>query len=271
VLFYVPFAALVSSPPSVDPPRFLVNDYNIAYIPSAAILKQCFQRQRAKRLNGKRKLLAVGNPLGDLPGSETEVKKVASLFDNATLLIGESITRDTILNLLSEDPDVVHFATHAVIDEKSPLFSYLVLGKNDRLSRDLTPVRGLDVIRDNSNLLMAHELFNLNCDHLSLVTLSACQTAGGRLARGEGIIGMTRAFMKAGASSMLTSLWQIDDRAAQKLMTLFYDHWLHKGETKARALRQAQLTLINNLTADKAIKYPHPYLWAPFILTGNFR
>lgn len=97
-----------------------------------------------------------------------------------------------------------------------------------------------------------------------LVTLSACETGLGQELRGEGIVGLTRAFFYAGTPSVLVSLWKVDDASTAELMTDFYEHLRKTGERdKAAALRQAQLKLIN------ANRYAHPYYWASFILQGR--
>jgi len=104
----------------------------------------------------------------------------------------------------------------------------------------------------------------LNAD---LVTLSGCKTGLGKLSRGEGLIGLTRAFLYAGASSLLVSLWSVDE-STSKLMKHFYQN-LRKGQNKAAALRNAKLKLLK--TRRNGISFAHPYLWAPFILVGQNR
>jgi CHAT domain-containing protein len=106
-----------------------------------------------------------------------------------------------------------------------------------------------------------YEIFNLKLN-AELVVLSACETGLGKEVRGEGLIGLTRAFLYAGTPSVAVSLWKVEDRSTAELMARFYRH-LKDGRTKAGALRQAQLDLIG----DK--KFAHPYYWAPFVLVGE--
>jgi CHAT domain-containing protein len=105
------------------------------------------------------------------------------------------------------------------------------------------------------------EIFGLDL-HASLVVLSACETALGKLTRGDELTGLTRAFIYAGTPSVITTLWQVNDRASYELMREFYQN-LKSGRNKAEALRQAQLTTLQ--------KYPHPYYWAAYQLTGEAR
>jgi len=265
VLFYLPFAALFS-----PDDKFLIQDYNIAYAPSAAILKYSLETRKASIPADSTKLLAVANPTLDLPYSEKEVRTIAKMFNIADTLIGSRVSEDTVVKCLNKDYHIIHLATHAIIDERSPLFSYLVLGSIDTLNQDTLLAESSSIFDTRDNRLLTYEIFNLNLSAASLVTLSACETAGGRLFLGEGMIGLTRAFMKAGASSVITTLWDIDDKFTQKIMTTFYEQNLKKGMTKAQALRTAQLDMIEYMWKDRIIKFPHPNYWAAFNLTGDF-
>ena len=144
----------------------------------------------------------------------------------------------------------VHFATHGLIDEEKPDLSSLVLTRNENSSDD--------------GLLQATEIFNLNL-HADLVVLSACQTGLGKLVRGEGMIGLTRAFMYAGAPSVLASLWSVSDISTATLMGAFYENLINKNLNKTDALRKAQLTMIRDE------KFAHPFYWAPFIIIGDWK
>ncbi len=109
-------------------------------------------------------------------------------------------------------------------------------------------------------MLTVSDVYGLDLKKADLVVLSACQTQLGVLSRGDDVVGLTRAFIYAGAPSVISSLWSVDDQATGLLMTSFYKH-LRSGMSKAAALRAAQ--------ADTRAAYPHPYYWAAFVLTGD--
>ena len=98
-----------------------------------------------------------------------------------------------------------------------------------------------------------------------LIVLSACQTGLGKMVRGEGMIGLTRAFMYAGASSVLVSLWSVSDVSTSKLMEKFYENLVVKNQDKAEALRRAQLSML------ETERFSHPFYWAPFVLIGDWQ
>jgi CHAT domain-containing protein len=143
----------------------------------------------------------------------------------------------------------IHFATHGLLDEKQPELSGLVLTRTPGSRED--------------GLLQVYEIFNLELD-ADLVVLSACDTGLGNAVGGEGLLGVTRALLYAGAHSVVVSLWQVDDTSTPDLMVGFYRH-LDKAGDKAEALRQAKLTMIHEK------RFAHPFYWAPFILIGESR
>jgi CHAT domain-containing protein len=122
--------------------------------------------------------------------------------------------------------------------------------------------------KTEDGFLHTYEVYNL-CFNADLVTLSACETGLGKLSRGEGLIGLTRAFMYAGTPSVLVSLWSVDESTAA-LMKIFYQN-LKEGMSKAEALRQAKLKLLHTRvkTRDGEMSFAHPFLWAPFVLVGE--
>ena len=136
----------------------------------------------------------------------------------------------------------LHIASHGTFNADSPLTSALLLAKD----------------AENDGTLTVGELYSmrLNAD---LVTLSACETGLGKIANGDDVVGLTRGFLYAGSRSIVASLWKVDDEATAYLMTRFYGAL--KGTSKREALRLAQL--------ETRKKYPHPYYWAAFQLTGE--
>jgi CHAT domain-containing protein len=178
----------------------------------------------------------------------------------------------------------IHFATHGLISERQPQYSGLILSRpQDEDQRPSLSVASspLSVVKDKDKeqqttdhgprttdtvedgLLQVYEIFNLKLD-ADLVVLSACRTGLGQEVKGEGLVGLTRAFMYAGAPSLVVSLWEVADQSTAELMVKFYQQLDRAGE-KAEALRRAKLDLI------QTGRYAHPYYWAPFILVGEPR
>jgi CHAT domain-containing protein len=145
---------------------------------------------------------------------------------------------------------ILHFATHGLFDSEHPDLSGLVLSLVDETG---SPREGF---------LRMHEVYNLQLS-ADLVVLSACQTALGRELRGEGLLGLTRGFIYAGARRVVASLWQVDDESSAELMRRFYRGMLVEGRRPADALRAAQLELARHR------RWSAPFYWAGFVLLGD--
>src|SRR5262249_4311309 len=150
-------------------------------------------------------------------------------------------------NELVRSAQRLHFATHGLLDQKRPELSGLVLSRAPGSRED--------------GLLQVYEIFNLDLD-ADLVVLSSCDTGLGTSVSGEGIVGVTRALLYAGAQSVVVSLWQVDDTSTPDLMIGFYRH-LDQDAGKAESLRQAKLEMI------RQGRFAHPFYWAPFVLIGG--
>jgi CHAT domain-containing protein/Tfp pilus assembly protein PilF len=159
-------------------------------------------------------------------------------------------SRSTAINPELGRYRVVHFATHGLINSEHPELSSIVLSTVDKSGR---PQNGF---------LSLHDIYNLDLP-VELVVLSACETGLGKDIKGEGLIGLTRGFMYAGASSVMTSLWKVDDWATAELMKHFYRGLLQDGLSSAAALRAAQLKLW------REERWRSPYFWAGFIIQGK--
>jgi len=147
---------------------------------------------------------------------------------------------------------IVHFATHGVLDSRNPALSGIVLSLVDRRGK---PVDGF---------LRLWDIYNLRLP-IDLVVLSACQTALGKEIRGEGLVGLTRGFMYAGAARVVASLWQVDDVATAELMSLFYQGVLKKHQPPVMALRAAQIHMWKQKRWQE-----DPYFWGAFQLQGEW-
>jgi CHAT domain-containing protein len=257
-LWNVPFQALKTSSD-----RFLIEDRSLYYAPSLSVQREIDRTRTTSNI--KASLLAFGNPVVakdeqrnvdvcPLPEAEQEVSSIANSFGrgNSTVLIGRDATEKAFKSL-ADGYSVIHLATHGVIDNRQPLYSHLVLTKTDG-----DP--------DNDGRLEARQIMKVNL-HADLAVLSACETANGRIAPGEGVIGLSWAFFVAGTRATLVSQWKINSDSTSQLMTNFYkcaesDRSAGNGRN-ARALRSADLTMINSR------RYSHPFYWAGFVLIGN--
>jgi CHAT domain-containing protein/Tfp pilus assembly protein PilF len=288
ILHYLPFEALVTSiekkrhDPAVlfsryENARYLVEKYAIAYVPSASIPVLARNDAEARQITSGQ-LLAFGNPdFGRfkeiVPGeegkhstvvsmslkaskglifallSDRDVREVSQIMQPATLYTDKEATEKHFKEKAGEFPNI-YLSTHAIADERQPMYSMIAFAQDSGSAED--------------GFLHTFEIFNLHLK-ADLVTLSACETGLGKLSRGEGLIGLTRAFMYAGTPSVVVSLWSVDESTAV-LMKSFYQN-LKKGMSKAEALRQAKLKLIR--TNEGGMSFAHPFFWAPFVLVGE--
>ena len=147
---------------------------------------------------------------------------------------------------------MIHFATHGLLDSEHPELSGLVLSLVDEHG---APVNGFLDLADVYNLNLSAEL----------VTLSACETGLGKDVKGEGLVGLTRGFMYAGARRVVASLWRVDDAATAELMGRFYKGMLQEGLQPTVALRQAQIQM------SKQERWADPYFWGAFTIQGEWR
>lgn len=270
-LHTLPFAALRRGN------RYLVEEKPVHSVLSATVYGELARSRPPRRKPGEERLAAFGDPtyrpltpdtaadpnlreavrrglnLQPLPMSGQEVKSIAALYPNARLYLAHEATEEKAKSLGLE-PNLVHFACHGLLDERFPLNSALVLTLPGQKAEG----------RDNG-LLQAWEIFESVRLDADLVTLSACDTALGREMAGEGLVGLTRAFQYAGARSVVATLWGVSDLSTARFMESFYGH-LRAGKTKDEALRAAQIDQIRKKTGAS-----HPFHWAAFQLTGDWR
>lgn len=260
-LFKVPFAALT------DPSgRLLIEDHTLAVVPAIGVFRAT-QKLAADLPGGNDSLFAFGNPkinivsgLGALPYAEREVKKISELFgaDKSFVKIGIEATKSTLRQYAAKS-SVIHLATHGLIDEERPMDSAVLLA----------------TAGDDDGILSVKDILQLPPLKAKLVTLSACQTGRGKIT-GDGVAGLSRAFIIAGTPSVLVTLWNVDDVMTEFQMEAFYREYL-KGEHKARALRDAQLKTIAFMEKGLIVSGPagavkiraNPRYWAAFQLIGD--
>jgi CHAT domain-containing protein len=185
----------------------------------------------------------LGDPRLDLAYAEQEAKAISGIRPGSRILLRKD-AGESALRSYGKNYRYLHFATHGRFDPLAPLKSALMLAPDSR----------------SGGMLSVDKIYSLDLD-ADLVTLSACETGLSLIANGDDMVGLTRGFLYAGSSSVVASLWKVDDRATAELMKSFYTELLNSD--KVEALRKAQL--------ETKKKYPHPYYWASFQLTGNAR
>jgi len=184
--------------------------------------------------------------------SRDEAEAIGAVSPDAFAALDFRAAKQTLTSRDLRKYRILHFATHGSLDTAHPELSGLVLSLVDANGK---PIDGF---------LRLHEIYNLDLD-ADLVVLSACRTALGKDVHGEGLIGLTRGFMYAGASRVVSSVWNVDDRASAQLMARFYEAMLTKGHSPASALREAQLALLHNP------RFANPHYWAAFGLQGDWK
>lgn len=265
ILWNLPFQALLS-----EQNRYLIQDSAISYATSLSVLLKQMElhAKRINTLSPSSVLLAFGNPalgkiangtkdslplmdgeLSPLPEAERQVKSLEKIYGptKSRVYIG-SAAREERAKAEAENFDILQFATHGILNNTSPMYSYLVMSQSQADSSE-------------DGLLEAWELMKMDFK-ADLVVLSACQTAQGRISAGEGMIGISWALFVAGAPTTVVSQWKVASKSTTDLMIDFHQN-LKKHMGKADALRQAMLRLSTNK------EYNHPFYWAGFIVVGD--
>ncbi|MGH9766315.1 MAG: CHAT domain-containing protein, partial [Blastocatellia bacterium] len=284
-LEYVPFAALPH--PAASNYQPLIADHEVVNLPSASALA-LIRRETSGRRAGMKTLAMLADPVFDAndprvvtprkekvgasgPGARVRTSARRDGFSRLLFsreeadAIAKFVPRNSLLKATDFQANramatgaelgryrIIHFATHGLLNSEQPLLSGLVLSLVDENGKP------------QDGFLRMHEIYNLQLP-ADLVVLSACQTALGKEISGEGLVGLTRGFMYAGARRVVASLWQVDDLATAKLMEGFYRGMLQEGLRPAAALRVAQLDLI------RSSRSAAPYFWAGFIMQGEYQ
>jgi CHAT domain-containing protein len=277
-LEYVPFAALPH--PAAGDYQPLIADHEVVNLPSVSALS-LIRRDNSARRTGMKTLALLADPVFEaddprlvtlrkkkatgsasarresfsrLPFSRVEADEIAKLVPKNSLLKATGFQAN---RAMATSPElgryrIIHFATHGMLDSDHPLLSGLAFSL---INKNGVPQDGF---------LRMHEIYNLRLP-ADLVVLSACQTALGEEIKGEGLVGLTRGFMHAGAQRVVASLWQVDDVATADLMQRFYRRMLKENLRPAAALRAAQIEM------SKSSRWSSPYYWAGFVMQGEWR
>ncbi|MGD8535571.1 MAG: CHAT domain-containing protein, partial [Candidatus Aminicenantes bacterium] len=253
ILHYLPFETLLTQENSR---RWLIKDYKISYAPSISSLREIIEREGAQKRKGQKDLLAFGDPyfgpeeekadeedtsktnpsvrttqFQRLQYSGLEIEKIANLFKKKAIDIfkRDEATEEQLKKLNLMPYRILHFATHCIIDDIKPDRSHIVFSVGNASTED--------------EILQMREIFSLELNS-DLVTLSACQTGLGQFIKGEGIVGLSRAFFHAGASSAIISLWAVHDQATSQFMERYYLH-LRSSNSIMDALQKTKLEMID--------------------------
>jgi len=265
-LFEIPFEALLAGETGNETAwkdcPFLAKSHLVSYAPSGAVYMEL---RRNAPSPSTIELLAAGDPAygaaGDttagalrrLPYSRGEIEGIGSDFkpEKRLLLLGAEATEARLkAELRARRPRLLHLAAHGIVDPVNPAASCIAL-LPDSAGREDGLLHTLEILS-----------LPLGC---RLVTLSACESARGRIGRGEGVVGLSRAFLAAGAPCVVSSLWAVSDESTSLLMRAFYKSMVRDERSAVTALNEARLELM------RTSGYEHPFYWAPFIAVGSER
>ena len=299
ILGIIPFEALLTSSYDGAIEQFssypyLIKKYNISYSYSINLFYHTFENQSKISVNYNKDWLALAPVFNDpetsislsnrsflyntandssmrtqtrgtlfngmhvapLPASEKEVKAILQQFETknkkAQIRTHAQTTEAFVKSGALKDYRYLHFATHGFVNSEKPELSFILLAP--------------DTTGGNDGILFSGEIYGLEFN-ADLVVLSACETGLGKISKGEGIIGLSRALLYAGSKNIIVSLWQVADKSTSDLMVSFYESMLESEKQNinyANAFRKSKLKMIKQNN-----KYAHPYFWSPFILVGK--
>jgi len=278
---------------------YLIRDYNLSYTFSANLIYKTFRNEKILRPKAKndgiiiapvnfdfqaiaalkkakekayndadkaknlRKGISVSaEEIKSLPGTEVEVQQIDTLFaqnnKTAAKFMYYDAQEEIAKNGTMDEYNYIHIASHGFVDQEEPEFSGIFM-THDTLTNQ------------EDGILFSGEIYNINLN-AELVTLSACETGLGKISTGEGIIGLTRALIYAGAKNITVSLWKVSDESTKRIMIDYYAEFLKydipeeitESLSYAYALKKAKMKMI-----DQGGKYAHPYYWSPFVLIGK--
>ena len=250
---------------------YLDDRYCVAYTPSATLHAWLHAQDRAAAPTAGALLLgdpAYSDPwLADLPGTRAEIENLAESLPDATVLLGDEASEARLAELNEAGAlsryRWIHLATHALIDDEDPTASALLLAQDSAEAGDDGRLTAREIVT----------AWHLNAE---LVCLSGCCTGLGRPTADEGYVGLTHAFLRAGAHSLLVSLWPVEDTATSLLMTRFYDNIAGRRDgipirplDKAAALGEAKRWLRGMRGTDGTRPFRHPCYWSGFVLMGE--
>lgn len=266
VLGYLPFEALLTAAPSGAASRFKTHSYllhrhDISYCYSMTLWQEMQQNPSANRKlaafapafrpAASMQQMALRGTLDTLYFNRPEVETIASVLKQSGAYSGLQAVKSKFMQK-APAAGILHIASHGIANDTASGYSYIAFTSDDTDS--------------DSSRLYARELYNLRLD-AAMVVLSACETGIGELRKGEGIISLARAFAYAGAQSVVSTLWSVNDESTTHIMRAFYKD-IRAGSTKSEALRNAKATYIQHSPEDLAA---HPFYWSAYIAVGDMR
>jgi CHAT domain-containing protein/tetratricopeptide (TPR) repeat protein len=255
-LWSVPFAALVD-----EAGRYVATRHAVLYEPAVGVFLHLSRRPRG---SNPKVLFAAGNPatekgvsdtlaaayhsvtLAPLPDAAREANTIARLYEGLSVAVTGSEATEEVVRKNVEGFDILHYAVHAILDDRNPMYSRLIFAKSSAVNDD--------------GWLEAREVMDLSTT-ASIVVLSACDTARGKDEAGEGVIGLSWAFLAAGSRAIVATKWKAQSQSTARFMIDFHRR-MEQGESPERALRKAQVSLMRDP------RYLDPFYWAPFMLMG---
>ncbi len=287
VLYYLPFETILTQIHPQTDERFpngreyLLHRYSIHYSPSVSVLGMIqtqVKNRNPEQMAQRKDFLGFGDPeykpsgagallfsynktlkqqgfydLDRLFNTRAELKEISDIFSTSNVTYLREDAKESAVKQNIKGYKYIHFATHGILDERNPEFSGVVMNL-------------IQPDKPEDGFLQSSEIFDLELDS-DLVVLSACETGLGKVIKGEGMVGLTRAFIFAGTPSIVVSLWTVADESTSRLMIYFYKY-LNEGNPKDEALRKARLELMNEAEDDELL-YSDPFYWGPFILNGT--
>lgn len=294
-LYGLPFETLSFSTSSTHSherkrPGYLIDDHAITYLSSASLLNILRGAQQGRTKDAPYPLLAFANPVyqisapddsetslkglatrayldlmggefGELPDTEKEAREIKALLkapeESHPLYLREEASRSTVFQLHADerldDYRYVIFSCHGILP-----------GDINQITQPASVLSLPDPETQQDDYLRMADVFSLRFN-ADLITLSACNTGRGEQVPGEGVMGLTRAFMYAGTSAISMTLWPVESQSAKLLSTELYRH-LNAGQSRAGALRASKLRLIRG---EEDSLYQHPFFWAPVVMFGD--
>ncbi len=247
ILHYLPFAALLDGNQ-----KYLIEKYSLSIAPSATVLDICMNKGQPYLTNKDKmaEILALGNPdlnnpQYELPFAEREIESIQLIYPKVISYTNKDAT-EKMFKESCATPNMILLSCHGEFDATNPLFSSLLLAPD----------------QENDGRLEAHEIFSLNMNAY-LVVMSACETGLAKIGIGDELIGLSRSFFYAGSSSLISSLWKVDDLATAVMIKRFF-RYLKEGDSRAHALQKALIFVKDQINV-------HPAYWAAFNITGDFR